>query len=738
MKKKEEPKTVAAKKLPANMKRNLSRKKLDRFIKKISIPSDKELVNKYFIENPEKEGKYCIPRNSLIPKKDFSRLKKIGKDVASQKFGIKLLPLAAVVAFIILVFSVVITFRNIIVKKIIVNVMEQTFGAKTDIAYLNLYLTDGKKLGYENDTKWYIGITINGFEQGYIAEPMKNLFEISKSNISVGLTEAIRGKCDIKNFHILGLNFMTPRKTSAYLAKYANEENKFPLQLALEKKAAIAEAAAREELQKLFDQYNPDTLLKNFEQGLQTPDVAKSAYEMGDAMVKKWQTKPDEMAKQINDFSAKITDIVNADWSNLKDLNEVRSNIEKINSAIQEGKTIVQQTQVIVKDVQTDAVKVEESATALTNAIEADSKYVQKEIDKIKSFSIDDGIKILSGPIDTILYKTIGKYYPYMKKGYAIAMKAKNSPGSAAPVKQKKEVKEPKHKRKPGTMVYYKRDNVPKFIIERMEFTGGNEETVKWSGFAKNISNDMDKRGAPAYGEVKITAAGQNHKADVTVDARSYSKDPFISVNYTGDNYPIAVDTPQFKMDSASTISGRCYADEDGRFSISATLDLKSLKFETEKFEPAFAYDIYSRALSYLTELSIGIDFIFNTEQDFNLNLTTDADKQLALIIKSLVEDEIKIIRKECEKKLADLIDEMSKDSQIKLNEFIDIRNGINSESLKLDKINALLEEKKKELSAKLAEETKKSIDSSLGAGATDKIGSALQGLQGLQGLQKR
>ena len=75
--------------------------------------------------------------------------------------------------------------------------MEQTFGAKTDIAYLNLYLTDGKKLGYENDTKWYIGITINGFEQGYIAEPMKNLFEISKSNISVGLTEAIRGKCDI-------------------------------------------------------------------------------------------------------------------------------------------------------------------------------------------------------------------------------------------------------------------------------------------------------------------------------------------------------------------------------------------------------------------------------------------------------------------------------------------------------------------------------------------------------------
>ena len=94
-------------------------------------------------------------------------------------------------------------------------------------------------------------------------------------------------------------------------------------------------------------------------------------------------------------------------------------------------------------------------------------------------------------------------------------------------------------------------------------------------------------------------------------------------------------------------------------------------------------------------------------------------------------EDEIKIIRKECEKKLTDLIDEMSKDSQIKLNEFIDIRNGINSESLKLDKINALLEEKKKELSAKLAEETKKSIDSSLGAGATDKTGSALQGLQG-------
>lgn len=740
-KKAKEPKTVAAKKLPSILKKNYTRKKLDRFIKKISIPADKELVQKYFVENPDKAERFYIPRDQQIVKKDFSRLKMIGKDIASHKFGIKILPLAAVVGFIFLVVSTVIAFRNVVARKVIVYAMESTFGAKTDIGYLNLYLTNGKKLGYSgnDEDKWYIGIRINGLEQGYIADPMKNLFEIKESNVSLVLTELTRGKCDIKELKVSGVNVMTSRKTSAYLAKYANEEGKFPLQVALENKAQIAGEAAKEELQKLFEQYNPETMLKNLEAQLQTPTAAKEAYDMGDAMVKKWQTKPEEIAKQVTDFTDKINDLTNTDWSKIEDITVIKTNLEKINVVIQDGKKIAADAKVIVDDVKSDSEKVTVSAKKLTAALDADSKYVQKEVDKIKNFTIDDGINIISGPIDTILYKTIGKYYPYMKKGISIAMQAKASSSGNAAQKVKTAKKEPKHKRMAGVNVYYKGDNVPKFLIERMEFSGGDESVVLWYGYARNISNDMDKRGAPAYAEVKITTNGQNHTGNVTVDARSYTKDPLVAINYSGDNYPIAINTDQFKMNSSSVISGRGTVDDDGSFSIGATLDLKNLQFETERFEPEFAYDLYSRALSYLTELSVGVDFFCKFDESFNMKLTTDADKQFAIILKKLIRDELEILKKECEKRIAELLDEMSKDSNIKINEFIDISNGINAQSLKLDKANALLEEKKKELTERIKNEAAASINNSLGANkeVVEGIGNALQGLDKLKGLKK-
>lgn len=741
-KKTKEPKTVLAKKLPLILKKNYSQKKFDKFLKRIYIPEDKKLVEKYFVQNPAKEDCLYIPRDKEIVKKDFTRLKKIGKDVASHKPGVKFVPLLATVASIFVIFSLVVTFRNVVARKIITYAMESTFGAKTDIAYLNLYLTDGNKLGYvheNNRDKWYLGIQIKGLEQGYVAEPMKNLFEISETNLAVNLTELTRGKCDIKEIKIVGVNFMTPRKTSAYLKKYAKNGNKFPMQAALEEKAKIAEAAAIEELQKMFEQYNPEKMLKDFESQLKTPDAAKQAYDMGDAMVKKWQSKPDEISKQVTDFTNQINDIVNTDWSNVKDVTTIKENLEKINSAIQDGKKIAEETKTVVKEVQSDSAKVTESANKLTKALDSDSKFVQNEVNKIKNFKLTDGLNLISGPIDSILYKTIGKYYPYMKKGIGMAMSAKASAEAkpASSPKPKKEKKEAKHKRQKGVDVYYKGDNVPKFLIEKMEFAGGETSAVQWSGIATNISNNMDKRGLPACGNVKIIAAGQTHSGDVVVDARSYSKEPLVKIDYSGNNYPIGVDTPQFKMASLSTISGRGTVDDTGSFSLGATLFLKNLEFETEKFDPEFAYNIYSRAMAKLTQLSLGIDFMFDMEDKFDLKLSTDADKQLARIMQELLQEEIELIKTECENKLAQMIDDLSKDSNLKINEFLDIKNGINSESIKLDKANAKLEEKKKELTAKLKQEASDALSNSIGTEAKENIGNVLQGLGNLKGLRK-
>ena len=61
------------------------------------------------------------------------------------------------------------------------------------------------------------------------------------------------------------------------------------------------------------------------------------------------------------------------------------------------------------------------------------------------------------------------------------------------------------------------------------------------------------------------------------------------------------------------------------------------------------------------------------------------------------------------------MLNEKTNGAVSKLNEFIDLENGINSESIKLDKLNNLLEAKRKELEAKLENTAKNAAKKAIG-----------------------
>lgn len=707
-------KTVPSKKLPKILKKNYTRKKLNALLKRIQISTDRELVEKQFVPNPKKEGKFYIPQDLMLPKSQFNKLSIIGKDVASQKFAIKIVPLTAVVVFIAAVSILVGAFKNVIARKALTNVMQGAFGAKTDIEYINVEIFGAS-------------ISIKGLAQGYSEDPMKNLFELSEVTVDFNLTELLRGKFDLQNIAVEGVRVMTPRTTSAQLPA-AKKKQKSPIQLAFENKAQVAEAAAKEELQKLFIQYNPENILKNLESQLTSPVVAKEAYETGNALVNKWMAKPDEITKEVNSFSDKINNLVNTDWDQIKDPVKIKSAIEDISAVLKEGNKLVNETKTVINDIQVDSIVIKDTAVKVTAAVKKDSDFVNGELNKIKSFTMQDGMRLLSGPIDTILYKTIGKYYPYIKQGIAMAQDVKSRSSDNAKEKIKTTERSKERKRLPGIDVYYRKNTVPKFLIERMSCSGEN-----WAGLATNISSDMDRRGQPAFAEAKMNIAGQNHKGSITVDARTETTNPLVAISYSGDNYPLSFNVPEFGVKSSSIINGRGTVSTDGSFSIGADVKLKNLSFETEPFEPAFAYSLYTRALSYMTELTVGVDFKFASEEDFTMKINTDADKQFADVLKKLVNDELENLKQQARKKITEILNEKTADANLKLNEFIDIENGINAQSIKLDKLNSMLEAKKKELSDRLAAEAKAQINNSIGSQNAEALGNMLNGLQKLK-----
>ncbi|MDE6719826.1 MAG: hypothetical protein K2J68_08240, partial [Treponemataceae bacterium] len=81
-KKKKKQKCFPAKKLPGILKKNYKANRIEKkLFKKIYVSSDKTLVQSLFEENPKKPGCRYIPRDKMIEKIDFKRLKLIAKDL---------------------------------------------------------------------------------------------------------------------------------------------------------------------------------------------------------------------------------------------------------------------------------------------------------------------------------------------------------------------------------------------------------------------------------------------------------------------------------------------------------------------------------------------------------------------------------------------------------------------------------------------------------------------------------
>ena len=700
-KKKKEEKQIPAKKLPGILKKNYTRKKLAKLLNHIYIPTHKEMVESLFVPNPTKEGKFYIPREQLFPKSQFVKLKKIGKDVASQKFSIKIVPLAVTVGFCIAAVFAVITFKDQIARKLMINGMQNVFGAKTEIGYVHVEILGSS-------------VHIKDLKQAYKDNPMRNLFEFKDIVIDFNLTELLRGKFDLQNIVAEGLDVMTGRETSGALPEKKKKKKtaaeKSPLELDLENRMNNMKATAQDEVKKIFEQVNPDTLIPQLQAQLKSPEIAKEAYEKGNAIYDKWKDKPDEINKLIDDVSKKSDKYIGYDWSKVTNPVEIQNAITEMNALINDCKSVKKQTSELVNDMSKDVKVVTEYSTKLKAAVDSDYKFVDETIGKIKSLTWNDGLKLISGPIDNILYAGIGKYYPLLRQGIASAMEMKNANAKD----KKKEVKQEKRKRARGRMVYYRKDRVPQFLIENMSFSG-----VNFAGKANEISNDMDKRGAPATVELTIKDGSMNHRGGLLVDCRTVTDNPLIKADYTGERYPINFSFPDFGIKGPSDIVGNISVKNDGTLIIDGTLFMKEVSFSTTEFEPAYAYNLYARTLGFIKELKLGAKIEIDWNENLKLDIICDADKQLGNALYQLGMEELNNVKKQASDYVRNWLKNETGGAYDVINSVVDLNNIASKDALKADNLTKSMNKEIDKLTAKLkdqaAGEAKSGLENMLG-----------------------
>ncbi len=701
-KKQKKIKLVKAKKIPRLFKKKYSPKKLEsKILKKIYIPADKDLIKNLFKEDSIKPELLSIDKTGTIEKKQLIRLKKIAKDIKKRKAGFKFIPFAVTAGFLAALFIVVVTFKDIIVKKGITSAMQEIFQAKTDIDYVHIEFLNSK-------------LQIKNLQQANPDEEMKNLFQIGEITLDFNLTELLKGKVDIQNVTVAEILVNTDRTKSGKLIKKEkkskDKEAKEPKQVNPKLQIARDDLLKKTQntLDGMFADYNPQNIIENMQANLKSPEVAEKAQKTVEELIAKWQDEPEKIeksVKEVQDIYEKATAI---DYQNLNDPVKIKELIDLVTNGINTGNKIAEETKSTVDKIQVDANSVTALSKEISNAIQADKKLIDEQIGKFTVLK-DKGLKsVFNDLITAFVYGMADQYSPYARQALdkAMEIKANNASDSKAKAEKKKAAKKKKAaQRAPGRNIYYKNDTVPKFLLENAYGSGSN-----WSFSAKEFSSDADKRNKQSELSANLDILGTQNKLNAVIDARTQTSSPFIDAVYDGNNIPFNVTFDSYGLNSNSAIQCNFDADKNGSVAGTGTLNLSEVQILTPAFEPKIVYDIYSDAINSVKTMKIQLGYTYSEADGLVLTIDTNAAEIFQTMFTSAFNKAISTIADEAQAKATKLLSEKTGLTTEKIEQFTDIKGLITDSDAALKKIQKELDKLMKELTDQLKAQAENEI----------------------------
>jgi uncharacterized protein (TIGR03545 family) len=696
---------IPVKKLPALFKKAYTEKQFQKkILAKLFIPKDKEFADSLF-ENVGGKKPMAIPAERMFTKAEAASIKRIAKQIKSQKGRIRLVPLAAVAGCIALVVFAVMTFKNPLAKLALKSGMEAVFGARCDIGSVSVKIFDSS-------------LTVNRLAVANKNNTMRNLFEMERIALDFNLTQILRGRFMAELLEVSGVQANTERKTDGALPpkkkKPASESKPNPAIEGIKTFSAGAKDRAMDSAANLFAAYNPETIVRGLFNQLKSPGVAEKIKPQMDALIPAWKDTPAQITAQVTDLIRDGQSLATLDVDSIRgDPVKVAQTIADVTALVNKTKTLRDDTQKTIARLDTDAKAVAQLSRDVRNAVESDMKLVNGEIAKIRSFTIADGKNLLTGAFDTVLADALGKYYPYAVKGYELAYKYLLSDEAKRKAAEKAAQKEAQRARRlPGRTIAYRRD-IPKFVLKKIAGSG------KTSGFSleaqiTDITSDMELWGKPVALTVSSAHGAMSESVMAKLDVRESRVEPLFAANFTGTGYRLNLAVPGAvpgvpSVSGQSAFSGKIAFDALDTFSLEGAVQIAPATVTATSFEPAFAYQLYSDILAAFTSINAGFTASLVHGGNFDAKITSSIDatlrdalrREVNARLSALKDDAIKQAKAELEKATGGLTAQFS--------DFSQIQSGITNQSAKLADWQKQVESKLAELqnSAKSQTENK-------------------------------
>lgn len=729
-KQKKEKKLYPAKKLPSLFKKAYTEKKFEKkILARLYVPKDKNDVKAMFAKgnNPEKNEFLCIDLNQKYTKVELQRFKTLAKEIKGQKGRIKMLPLIATACAMAAIVLVVITFKNVIVKNAIVSACEGIFEAKTDVDSVKVEI-----LGAQ--------IKVKGLAVGNKNSYYRNLFEIETIDFDFNLTQILRGKFVCENLECSGMQFNTKRSTSCYIKPKPKSTQESAFTRELKARTNLALEDLKMQAARLVGGEDVDSIVENFMAELQTPQAAKTAEEKAVELSDKWKTRPAELKAEVDAKTAEINE-------KLKSLNNVNKNdpasvlkaIETLDSLLNEfdekNKNGIKYRMTSVQnEVASDFDSLKKTSASLTDAVAHDSGFVKNRVSSLIG-TIANPKGFLTQALNTVGYDLMGKYYPYAQKlvDYALevrknAIAEKQKKTAEGEIKKiEKETEKTTVSRKKGTTFWYS-DEYPAFLIERVYVSGPSFEAK-----LVEVASNPDIRNRPCEFTGSYSYYGVTHDAALTVDARSETSSPLIAADYAGKGFKASVNGQKIasgngipSIDGKMNLKFSGTAGEEG-FTLGGKVDLKPVSLTSDGFSNETATKYYNQALAAVTELSMDCTMGYSGSEgvvfDLSGNFASQFEKGLKAAAYGVADD----VTEEVIRRLNEKINSSSSTALLKVKEVLGIEGDVNVQSLRVDDLQKVLEQKKKEF----ASFTENAVNSAVESAKKEAADALIKGLTG-------
>lgn len=728
-KKSKTPKSIPVRRIPSLYRKKYSEKAFtNKLLKRLHVPRDREWIEGlYETITDEKKGviKRVIRPNLSLEKKDLTRLKTIASQIKAQKGRFNFSVIITAAALTAGVFLLTVVFRNQIIHSVLASSLEGMVGARCEIEDLDLDLFQTR-------------FTTGPIRIADRKNPMTNLVEAEKIEISFNMLELTRGRLIAENLEVSGIRrntersisgALSPRKEKEFVRKQAkqpDQKSTNPVSAALNEKLAQGRSEITPDagIEAVKNQLDPVAFWERERDSLRSPQAVQNVKETLPGLTEKWQERSGELATVTTRASDSTTRLRAIQPASIRTIQEAQAALAEIQSATTVVKQAVDSTTIAAREVQTDSARAASLAKSAADSLAADTRRVGELAGSISSINLSSGQKLVAGLFDTFMLNTLNSFYPMFEQGLAYI---KNM--QASEKKEKKPVKEKQGPlaRMEGRTLQFGDSGLPSLLLKNGKLSGSDSDfTVALS--ITDLTNDADRLDRPASMDIQVERLSISERAHLVLDLRSNAKDT-AAIRFTGTGYPL--DLPSGGIPGVPAISGNLRAtgeaavQKDGTLRLNTDLVVSPVKTELATFEPAFLYRVYRDTLNSLDRIDLIVQGTVQVPSNVQLSISTEVDNQIARAMQSQVNRQVDAFKTDVRRQGQAYLEELRSEYTDEIAQFNQTATRITQYRDQAQTIQRDLDTKKKQLEDRLAELIKQQSSQ-----ATDAARRAAEGLR--------